>query len=92
MKRTIPQGQFTHPYFAAESFVGERYSIDGVYSANPADYWNAPDDRRVGAIVGPIALRTTTGRVVVAPRVLKTRGTIGDLRRLARAAASLVRA
>ena len=91
MTRTIPQGQYVAPYFAAESYVGGRYAINGEYSANPADYWYAPDNQVLGAIVGPITLRTVTGRIVTTSRVLKSEGTVGDLRRLARAAEGLVR-
>ena len=99
MKRTIPQGQYIAPIHAAESYVGRRYSItgtdpddeEGTYSANPADYWYASDADPVGRIIGPIADRTVTGYPVTRIRVLKEHGTMGNLRRLARAAASLVR-
>jgi len=92
-KRVISQGQYVHPRFAAESFVGQRYAIadaDGEYSADPADYWSAPDSAEVGMIIGPVTLQTVTGRLVTTRRALKSNGTIGDLRRLARAAESLV--
>ncbi len=98
MSRTIPQGQYTHPRFAAESYVGSAYVIGGTYlapgeySAHPGDYWHAPDSEPVGPIVRrEHAFRTVTGRTVFGPRVLKTDATVGDLRRLARAAESLVR-
>lgn len=96
MKRTIPQGQYAAPIHAAETFVGARYTItgpdDGEYGANPADYWYAPDDATVGAIIGPIADRTVTGYPVTRlPRPERARNRGPDLRRLARAAASLVR-
>lgn len=90
MKRTIPQGQYIAPQFAAESFVGSRYSLDGEYSANPADYWMAPNHAVVGDLVGPVTLQTVTGRVVTVSRILKSNATVGDLRRLARAATALV--
>lgn len=96
MNRTIPRGQYTADRFAAESYIGSHYVTtgpdDGEYSANPADYWNAPDETTIGSIVKrEHRYVTATGRSVYAARLVKDYATMGDLRRLARAAESLVR-
>lgn len=58
----------------------------GEYSADPADYWMAADDAPVGLIVKKShRYRTVTGQTIYAERVIKTRGTVRDLRRLAAA-------
>lgn len=95
MKRSIPQGQYIAPIHAAQSFVGSRYSIEddegGAYSAHPGDYWAASDSAVLGALVGPITLRTVTGRTVTTRRVLKEQATVRDLRRLSAAVVGMVR-
>jgi hypothetical protein len=93
---TVQQGQWTAARFAGEAYVGASYSLTDEtgynrYSANPADYWNAEDDVPVGPIIrNSHRFRTVTGRIVFAERLIKTNATLGDLRRLARAATHLV--
>jgi hypothetical protein len=59
---------------------------DGEYSADPGDYWHLADGVR---FEGQSLLKlshpytTTTGRKVLAPRILKNDPTMRDLRRLA---------
>lgn len=63
---------------------------DGTYSADAADYWYAADGDTVGALVKlRQRYRTTAGRIVYAPRVIREYATVRDLRRLARALARL---
>jgi hypothetical protein len=96
MHSPISRGQYTAAKFAAESYVGREYLVDdgagGEYSANPADYWNAADDAQMGALIRlRHPFRTVTGRTLYAPRLIRSAVTVGDLRRLARAAVGLVR-
>lgn len=59
---------------------------DGEYSADPGDYFTrGPDSRFLGLSLVKLAhpFRTVTGRVVLAPRILKHEPTMRDLRRLA---------
>jgi len=93
----INRGDYTLPRYAAESYIGQAYIVVGPrgeeWSAGPADYWQSSDDIHLGAIVKrrhPYFLPTDT--VVWAPRTLTLHGTVGDLRRLARAAVGRVRA
>lgn len=95
MRHIIRQGQFVAPRHAAESYIGAEYVIveDGAtYSAHPGDYWDALDSAPLGALVRRLhPYLTVTGARITSQRVLKSRATVGDLRRLARAATPLVR-
>jgi hypothetical protein len=91
VKRVIPRGDYVRAIHAAEAYIGRHYEVvgfDGVpYSAHPGDYWAAADGEPLGAIVKlRHSYTTNTGRLVVGRRLLTMRGTVGDLRRLARAA------
>lgn len=92
--RTISQGQFVAPRHAAEAYVASHYSLiteNGAYSSHPGDYFTTPDDVVMGAIVrNDHSYRLITGRFLLASRVLKRKATMRDLRRLARAAETLV--
>lgn len=64
----------------------------GDHSADPNDYWmftdeDVFDDAVLVRLNHPYV--TVTGLVVIAPRVLKERPALGDLRRIHRARASL---
>jgi hypothetical protein len=64
-----------------------RYSLvndDGEFSADPRDYWYLrPQDAAGGALVREDhPYRTTSGRTVFAPRLLKSEATIRDLERV----------
>ena len=93
--RQIDQGQYVHPRYAAEHYIGTAYVLvdeeGSMFSAHPADYDLAPDSTRIGAIIRTRhPFRTITGGIVVGPRLLKSDATMADLRRLARAAEALV--
>lgn len=63
----------------------------GEYSADPADYWfRSDEDRFSGVSLVKLShpFTTTTGQVVLAPRILKNDPTMRDLRRIARAMCS----
>lgn len=77
-------------YFARHSIID--WDGWGESSADPEDYWDKPDTYR---FEGAALVRmnhpyvTVTGLVVLSPRPLKSTPTIGDLRRLRKAKASL---
>ena len=88
---TIPQGQYTLPIYAARSWVGSHYTLEsdeGYYSANPDDYWYLHDSVHMNARLWRVdhLTRTWDSRYVTTSRLLTYDATVGDLRRLARAA------
>ena len=59
--------------------------IGGQYSADAADYWAARDGASMECALVRLdhPYRTTSGRTVYAPRVIKEHATVRDLRRIA---------
>ena len=56
---------------------------DGEYSADASDYfWAAPQDELGALVRTDHEYRTTTGRTVTAPRLIKSEATKHDLDRL----------
>jgi hypothetical protein len=88
---TMPTDRVARYTAARDRLAAREYIIvagDAEYSADAADYWDAVDDTYLGgALVSRNhPYRTVTGLTVYAPRGLKSRATVRDIRRLARAA------